>query len=347
MNLRLGFPVIILGEQGIKSNDTRRWQSNPHLKVSQEYLHRVFDYLGKHKISMYRMSSDLAPYATHPDMPQFHHQVQESRVELQEVGKRAREMDLRLSFHPSQFVILNSPDLALCKKGVWDLVVQAEMLDVMGLGPEAVMVIHVGGSYGDNRSGIDRWCSTWDNLLPEHVKRRLVLENDDIRYSAADVLEIHKRTGVRLIFDVQHFWCLNPQCLELKDTLRAFLKSWPEGVRPKIHYSSPRTELREVTRKDRKTGKKKTVLQAPIWTGHADFVQPFEFISFMRDNPDIETDIMLEAKSKDLALLRLRQDMARYASDVARRFGLSVAEELAEPPIEEIAVDAEQLAATT
>lgn len=345
MSLRLGFPVLILGEEGIKGNDTRRWQSNPHLKVSLEHLHRVFDYLEKHKISMYRMSSDLAPYATHPDMPQFHNQVKESQQELGDIGKRARDLDLRLSFHPSQFVILNSPDPELCKKGVWDLVVQAEMLDTMGLGPEAVLVIHVGGSYGDNRSGIDRWCATWDNLLPEPVKRRLVLENDDIRYSAADVLAIHERTGVRLIFDVQHFWCLNPQCLELQNTLQAFLKTWPDGVRPKIHYSSPRTEMREVKRKDRKTGKKKTVLLPPVWTGHADFVQPFEFISLFRNNPDMETDVMLEAKAKDLALLRLRQDLARYASDVARRFGLSVAEELSEPPMEEMAVEVEQLEA--
>ena len=102
--------------------------------------------------------------------------------------------------------------------------------------------------------------------------------------------------------------------------------------------------MREVKRKDRKTGKKKTVLLPPIWTGHADFVQPFEFINFFRDNPNMETDVMLEAKSKDLALLRLRQDLVRYAPDVAQRFGLSVAEELAEPPVEEITVDAAQLA---
>ena len=172
-----------------------------------------------------------------------------------------------------------------------------------------------------------------------------MLENDDIRYSAADVLAIHERTGVRLIFDVQHFWCLNPQCLPLQDTLRRFLKTWPEGVCPKMHYSSPRTEMREVKRKSRKTGKKETVLLQPVWTGHADFVQPFEFISFFRDNPDIETDIMLEAKAKDLALLRLRKDLARYAPDVARRFGLSVAEELAEPLAEEIPVNVEQLEA--
>ena len=76
--LRLGFPVKVMGNPELKSNDTRRWQTNPHLKASLEYLDAILDYLAKHKISMYRMSSDLAPYATHPDMPQFHGMVAES-----------------------------------------------------------------------------------------------------------------------------------------------------------------------------------------------------------------------------------------------------------------------------
>ena len=65
------------------------------------------------------------------------------------------------------------------------------------------------------------------------------------------------------------------------------------------------------------------MLLQPIWTGHADFNHPFEFISFMRSAQGMgEFDVMLEAKAKDLALLRLRQDLLRYAPDVAARFGL-------------------------
>jgi UV DNA damage endonuclease len=127
----------------------------------------------------------------------------------------------------------------------------------------------------------------------------------------------------------------------LRDTVKAFLRTWPAGVRPKIHFSSPRTELREVQRKNRKTGKKETVLMPPVWTGHADYNHPFEFISFMRQMADLDFDVMLEAKAKDLALIRLRKDLLRYAPDVAARFGLT--SEADEPEPEEIEIPSEAL----
>ncbi|WP_374302432.1 UV DNA damage repair endonuclease UvsE [Paracoccus sp. (in: a-proteobacteria)] len=343
--LRLGFPVKVMGRPGMKSNDTRRWRQNPHLKTSLEYVDAILDYMVEVGIDMYRMSSDLAPYATHPDMPQFHAMVAESDAELASLGRKARALDMRLSFHPSQFVLLNSPDQALTTKSIWDLASQAEMLDRMGMGPEGVLVTHVGGVYDDREASRARWIKGYEQC-PDHVRRRLVLENDDIRFSAADVLWIHERCGVPLIFDYQHFWCLNPEGSSLRPTLERFVKSWPEGVRPKIHFSSPRTELREIKRKitDKEratlksaapakggaltkavvkpTSRFKTVLLPPIWTGHADFTNPFEFATFMRDAEGLDFDVMLEAKTKDLSLLKLRGDLFRYAPDVATRFGI-------------------------
>ena len=318
---RLGFPVKVMGEPDLKSNDSRRWQKNPHLKVSLEYLTRILDYLKKHEISMYRMSSDIAPYATHPDMPQFHNMVKESDAQLADFGRRAREQDIRLSFHPSQYLILNSPNPELVRKSVWDLLSQADMLDRMGLGREAVLVIHVGGAYGDRKSSSARWVETW-KTLPEPVRRRLVLENDDIRFSASDTLWIHEHTGVPLVFDFQHFWCFNPESLELRSTFARCLQTWPTGVRPKMHFSSPRTEMRETKRKNMETGKRKTVYVAPVWTGHADFNNPFEFINFLRLTHDYEFDVMLESKAKDLALIRTRRDLLRYAPELALKLGL-------------------------
>ncbi len=334
-SMRLGFAVKVMGQQGLKSNDTRRWQADPHLRVSLGHLCEIFAYLRKHRIHMYRMSSDLAPYATHPDMPRFHSMVRESASDLAYVGRLAREGDLRLSFHPSQFIVLNSEKEELTRKSMWDLDSQAEILDRMECGPEARLVIHVGGAYGDRESGCRRWCATWKRLS-EPVQRRLVLENDDIRYSAADVLRIHEETGVPLIFDYQHFWCFNPEKLGLLPTIERMLATWPAGVRPKLHYSCARTELREIKRRNRKTGKIETVLQPPIWTGHADYNNPFETIAFLRMIAPFDADIMLEAKAKDLALLRLRADIARYAPELAPRYNITL-EDAAEDPSEIVA----------
>jgi UV DNA damage endonuclease len=250
-------------------------------------------------------------------------------------------MKLRLSFHPSQFIVLNSPDPLLVAKSIADLRAQTEMLDRMELGPEAVLVVHAGGTYGDRDSGCSRWVATYKTLSPD-IRRRLVLENDDIRFSAADVLKIHEATGVPLIFDHQHFWCFNPERLELAATARKFLATWPRGVRPKIHFSSPRTELRQLKRRVRGSRKKKVVLEPPVWTGHADYCNPFEFIAFMLQLQQAEFDVMLEAKAKDLALLRLRRDLQRYAPDVAKRFGLQTNAEVP-PEAKTIQVEADEV----
>ena len=336
--MRLGFAVKVLGQAGLKSNDSRRWQSAPHLRVSLGYVREIFRYLGKHAITMYRLSSDLAPYLTHPAMPQFRDQIRECTAELRELGADAAALGLRLSFHPSQYIILNSPKLELIAQSILDVQSQAEMLDRMEQGPEGVVVIHVGGVYGDRVAGRERWARTYEKL-PERARRRLVLENDDISYSAADVLEIHRLTGVPLVFDHQHWCCLNPERLPLRETAEAFVRTWPAGVRPKMHFSSPRTEIREVKRKNRKTQRTETVSLPPLLTGHADYNNPFEFARVMHELDGLEFDVMLEAKAKDLALRRLRTHLARYAPDVAERFGVSRTPAEAEP--EEITVEPE------
>jgi UV DNA damage endonuclease len=322
---RLGFAVTVLGQPGLKSADARRWQNHPHLRTSLGYLKGIFAYLQAHGISMYRMSSQLAPYLTHPDRPQFHRQLDESQAQLAEVGQWARDLDLRLSFHPSQFVILNSPDEALARRSVREVRWQGEVLDRMGLGPEAVVVIHVGGAYGDPGQGRERWIRTYEGLPPA-IRARLVLENDDVSFSAADALFIHERTGVPLVFDHQHFCCLNPEGLDLGDAFGRFLRTWPPGVRPKIHFSSPRTQGRELQRRHPATKRREAVPLPPRWTAHADYVDPFAFIALMRQTArEGAYDVMLEAKAKDLALRRLRSDLARYAPDVAARFGIALA----------------------
>jgi hypothetical protein len=88
---RLGFAVKVLGDGGLKTADTRRWQSGPHLSRSLELLDRVFDYLAAVDIRVYRMSSATVPYGTHPDLPEldFRRQIAECEQELERLGANA------------------------------------------------------------------------------------------------------------------------------------------------------------------------------------------------------------------------------------------------------------------
>jgi len=153
---RLGFAVKIAGRPDLKDHDTRRWQNEPHLRVSLEYLDRIFDYLAEHGIRMYRISSDIAPYATHPDLPQFHHQLEESQDALAAIGERAHSLDLRLSMHPAQYIVLNSPHEHVADASIRDFAHHADFLDALGLDLDAKIVTHTGGVYGDRAAAAER-----------------------------------------------------------------------------------------------------------------------------------------------------------------------------------------------
>jgi UV DNA damage endonuclease len=286
---RLGFAVKVLGDGGLPSHDTRRWQNRPHLSVSLERLAAIVERLDAIDVRMYRMASALAPYATHPDLPQFHHQVQECEEELARVGARARELDIRLSFHPGQYVVLNSERENVRAIAARELDTLSVLLDAMGCGPEAVVVLHVGGSAGGRDAALERFERGLD-LVGEAGRRRLVIENDDRSFGLGDVLELHRRTGLRVVWDAHHHACLNPDAIPEADALRAALATWPDGVVPKIHFSSPRE---------------------PGSRAHADMIDAAAFRAFL-DGPaaGLEFDTMLEAKAKDLALLALRDALA-------------------------------------
>jgi UV DNA damage endonuclease len=297
----LGFAVKVVGRAGMKSNDARRWQSNPHVRTSIEYMREILDYLHRVDIRMYRISSDFVPYCTHPDLPAFHGQIAECRGELAELGRTARGRGIRLSLHPSQYVLLSALDPAISEKGIWDVNSQAELLDAMEQGPEAVVVLHLGGAYGDKSAAIGRFIANHPRLS-EAGRRRLVIENDETLYTVQDCLRVHEAVGVRLIFDHQHH-LLNPGTLSVGDACRAALRTWPAGVQPKVHFSSPRLDSRTVTRG------KKEVLAPPLLSQHADYVHPWEFAGFLREVGPEPFDVMLEAKMKDVALLKLRDDL--------------------------------------
>src|SRR3954449_4745887 len=129
--MRLGFAVKVLGAGGLPSHDTRRWQSGPHLSVSLARLEAILAHLEAAGIRMYRMATALAPYASHPDLPQFRDQPRRCAARLAEVGARAARLRVRLTSHPGQYTVLNSEDAEVQRLAAVELEVQAELMDGM------------------------------------------------------------------------------------------------------------------------------------------------------------------------------------------------------------------------
>ena len=271
--MRLGFAVKVLGDGGLPSHDTRRWQSGPHLRWSLEALHGVIDYCERNRIRMYRMTASLAPYAT----------------------------------HPGQYVVLNSEDPAVRDGAIRDLELQADLMDAMGLGPEAVVVLHVGGAAGGLEAGMDRFRAGLERLS-DRARDRLVIENDDRTYALSHVLALHERTGLKIVWDILHHHCNDPDGIQDREALEAALATWPAGVTPKIHFSSPKTAMEERKKRVGRRVERSWVL--PQLRAHADVIDPIAFEQFLRETAaGLDFDVMLEAKAKDLALLRLRAQL--------------------------------------
>jgi UV DNA damage endonuclease len=307
MASRLGFAVKVLADGGLPSHDTRRHGSDPHLSISLERLTAIFDYLEAHDVRMYRMASGLVPYGSHPDMPRFHGQVEECAAALAELGGRARDRELRLSFHPGQYAVLNSERPEVRAAAALDFELQASVLDAMGLGPEAVVVTHVGAGVGGRDASLERFERGLE-LLGDAARARLVVENDDRTFGLADVLELNRRTDLRVVWDILHHRCHDPDRIPVAEALRLAFATWG-GTTPKIHYSSPRTDTEESKPKVGRRVESRTVL--PPLKAHADLIDPLGFEDFLAGPAaGLDFDILLEAKAKDLALRRLRDQLA-------------------------------------
>jgi len=299
--MRFGFAVKVLGAGGLASHDTRRWQSGPHLSVSLDRLEAILGYLEDNRIGLYRMATALAPYASHPDHPEFRAQPRLCAERLARVGARAAAAGIRLSTHPGQYTVLNSTDERVAALAAEELEVQAEILDGMGLGPEAIVVLHVGGAAGGTAAAMDRFARGFERLS-DAARNRLVVENDDRAFGLADVLALAGRIGRPVVWDVLHHHCHDPERIPDAEALALAAGTWPPGVRPKVHFSSPRTA---VERRDRGAP------ALPPLRAHADLVDPIAFEHFLTGTvAGRDVDVMLECKAKDLALLRLRGQLA-------------------------------------
>ena len=236
----------------------------------------------------FRMSSDIIPWASEYDicdLPDY----EEIKSVLKECGDFATDNNMRITTHPGPFNVLTSPRPHVVDNCIKDLSIHGEVFDMMGLSrtPYNKINIHIGGAYGDKESAMERFCENF-HRLPNSVKSRLTVENDDkaSMYSVVDLYEgVYCKIGIPIVFDYHHHaFCTGG--LSEEDALEVAISTWVDIV-PVVHYS----ESRQREQEDPKIRPQ----------AHSDYV--IDYI----DTYGNKVDIMVEAKAKELAVLRYKE----------------------------------------
>lgn len=250
------------------------------LLASLQYCH-------SHEIGAFRVVSSLLPLRTHPtagydidELPD----CEQILAAFDSCRTFAASNTIRLSFHPDQFVVLNSPRENVVESSLKELEHHGEMCDLIGAD---VINIHAGGVYGDRDSALERLVSNI-NRLSDRSRSRLTLENDDTSYTPVDLLPVCWREQIPLVYDVHHHRCLGDGCTVSEVTDMA-LTTW--NREPLFHVSSP--------------------LEG--WEGrnprrHHDFVSSEDFPSEWCGLP---ITVEIEAKAKECAVLKLIEELSK------------------------------------
>lgn len=255
-------------------------------------LIEVIKWNHKNGINVYRISSSIFPWMSEyeiKDLPDY----QKISTLLYGAGTLAQKYGQRLSFHPGPFNVLGSPSKIAVDKTVKELNQHAEIMDMMGL-PQSNLYpinIHCNGTYGDKDATLNRWCQNY-KTLSQSAQARLVVENDDkaSMYSVKDLYYgIFKKVGVPITFDYHHHR-FNTGDLTEESAFKMAASTWyHNNTKPLFHYSSCRRTFEDHDCKAQ---------------AHADYV--YERIN----DYGIPVDIEIEAKKKELALLKYKNNQA-------------------------------------
>lgn len=294
MLCRLGFVASVLSENISTSRTCRLRNATPSrmrelIQENLDALHSVAAFLERHHILLYRITSNLIPFGSHPVNPL--RWWEEFAPQFATLAHRFQTIGVRVSTHPGQYTVLNSPNARVLEGAIAELEYHARLMDLLGADRSAKIVLHVGGLYGGSEAdAMERFCAVAADLSP-CVKDRLVVENDDRLFDAEEALSVARRIGVPVVFDWLHHNA-NPCRASLAEVLPAIFDTWtPEDGRPKVHLSSQAAGARP--------------------GAHARFVDPADALAFLAVVPPQPFDCMLEAKEKDRALLALRTDLRR------------------------------------
>ena len=249
-------------------------------------LDKIIDWNILNGYNFFRITSGLAPWKSEYEWDDLK-DISMIRTYLRSAGIKCHTHNVRITSHPGPFNVLTSPHEHVVENCIKDLTDHASTFDMMGLSktPYNKINIHIGGAYGDKPAAMERFCKNFERL-PESVQSRLTVENDDkaSMYSVKDLYNgIYKRIGIPIVFDYHHHrFCAGD--LSEKAALELACSTWPEGIKPVVHYSESRSteQLDESIRPQ----------------AHSDYV--YDYI----DTYGNEVDIMIEAKHKELAVAK-------------------------------------------
>ena len=236
-------------------------------------------------IGAFRVNSQILPLITHPVTGYTLASLDTDGIITQSfarAGDIARELDIRLSFHPDQFVVLNSTRDDVVTSSVRELDAQATLARIIGAD---TITLHVGGMTDGKSAALDRLERNLDRLSAD-ARTRLALENDDRMFTVRDLHAFCQRNGVPLVYDVHHHRC-NPDGFDIGTATSLAVETW-NGREPWMHISSSR--------------------EASNPRPHAEFIDPDDFPLEWLDR---SFTIDVEAKAKDDAVLKLRAWLAR------------------------------------
>jgi UV DNA damage endonuclease len=241
-------------------------------------LETILRWNAERGIGLFRIGQGLIPFASHPAFP--YDWEAEHGDELRGIGGLARELGIRLSMHPGQYINPGSPKPEVVDRSLTELRYVARVFDFIG-SPDSVLVLHLGGAYDDREAATRRFVEA---LLPEkEVLRYLAIENDERIWTVAETVRAARSLGVPAIVDTLHH-ALNPGDLTLVEALNLARPTWEaRGVRPKLHLSSQDPEKRP--------------------GAHAYSVDLRDWHALLSALDGRETDVMVEAKGKEHALV--------------------------------------------
>ena len=297
INMQLSYPQKYGGrEKGVPSITTgrsmiKRTFESKGLDYASELtlanakdLDKIIDWNILNGFNFFRITSGLAPWKSEYNWTDLK-DLDEIKMYLHSAGVKAKTHNLRITSHPGPFNVLTSPHQHVVDNCVNDLTMHGDVFDMMGLSRSHFnkINIHIGGAYGDKPASMERFCKNF-NLLPESVKSRLTVENDDkaSMYSVKELYNgVYKNIGVPIVFDYHHHKFCDGGLGE-QEALELAISTWPEGITPATHYSESRRE---------EQGDDTIRVQA-----HSDYI--YDKI----DTYGNDIDIMVEAKRKELAV---------------------------------------------